>query len=154
MLLHILVIIFVNSWISVTKSLTCCTFKSDVCKKTSDFKLKTDRWDEITTIYLSFICAGRPLWFIIVCLGFWLFCPLCDADKMCVFLTWSTVKGALCSSGEYIQMQNINIAQHWQVITQTQNSHLFCNWMSNLLSEENEVPRMLFEEKGGRVRHI
>ena len=51
------------------------------------------------------------------------------------------VEGALCSSGEEIQTQNFNI----YIINEVMEQALFHIWMNKLFSEENKVPRTLFE---------
>ena len=68
----------------------------------------------------------------------------------------TSLKEVLCSSGGEMQTQNFNIydineEKQYKLI----NIHLLHNWINKLFSEENKVPRTLFEaRKWGRVHHM
>ena len=57
---------------------------------------------------------------------------------------YNDVVGALCSFNKEIQFQNLHI---YNIKYKLWNIHSFYNWMKKLFSEENKVPRTLFEAR-------
>ena len=58
-----------------------------------------------------------------------------------------SLKGALFRFGEEIQALNSNIYNIDEVVIYIRNIYLFHNLINKLLSEENKVPRTLFEAR-------